>query len=67
MDEIAAAHNATVSQVALAWMLADEVISSPIIGATSLEQLEENLGTLDISLSGEEKRALDEITAWETN
>ena len=64
MDEIAAAHNATLSQVALAWMLADEVITSPIIGATSLEQLEENLGALEVKLEAGEKQALDEITAW---
>ena len=67
LDEIAAAHNATVSQVALAWMLADEVISSPIIGATSMEQLEENLRALEVSLSEEEKQVLDEMTAWRTN
>ena len=65
MDEIAAAHNATLSQVALAWMLADEVITSPIIGATSLEQLEENLGALEVMLEVDEKQALDEMAAWE--
>jgi aryl-alcohol dehydrogenase-like predicted oxidoreductase len=63
MDEIAAAHDATVSQVALAWMLADEVITSPIIGATSMEQLDENLGALDVKLTGEEKQILDKMTA----
>ena len=65
MDEIGKARNATISQVALAWMLADPVITSPIIGATSLEQLEENLGALDVKLTGEEKQTLDELTAWE--
>ncbi|MFZ5819641.1 MAG: aldo/keto reductase, partial [Chloroflexota bacterium] len=64
MDEIAAAHGATVSQVALAWMLADPVISSPIIGATSTGQLQENLGALDVKLAVEEKERLDELTAW---
>lgn len=65
MEEIAVAHNATISQVALAWMMVDEVITSPIIGATSLEQLEENLGALDVKLTVEQKQILDEITAWE--
>ncbi len=64
MDEIAAAHGATVSQVALAWMLADPVITSPIIGATSTEQLQENLGALDVKLAVEEKERLDGLTAW---
>lgn len=65
MDEIAIAHDATVSQVALAWILADPVITSPIIGATSFEQLDENLGALDVKLTVEEKGALDEMTAWD--
>jgi aryl-alcohol dehydrogenase-like predicted oxidoreductase len=50
--------------VSLAWLLADPLISSPIIGATSVEQLDENLGALDVKLAGEEKRKIDELTAW---
>jgi len=65
MDEIAAAYNATVSQVALAWMLADPVITSPIIGATSMAQLEENLGALDMKLTADEKQELNAMTAWD--
>jgi len=65
MDEIGKVHNATVSQVALAWLLADPVITSPIIGATSPEQLEENLGALEVKLTKKEKQALDDMTAWE--
>lgn len=65
LDEIAAAHQASVTQVSLAWLLADPVISSPIIGATTLEQLEENLGAVDVKLTEEERRTLDELTAWE--
>ncbi len=65
MDEIAAAHQATVAQVALAWMLADPLITSPIIGATSEEQLKDNLGALNLKLSPEEKARLDAMTAWE--
>jgi len=65
MDEIAAAHHAAVAQVALAWMLADPVITSPIIGATSVGQLNDNLGALKVKLSAEEKAELDRMTAWE--
>ncbi len=65
LDEVAQAHKATISQVALAWMLVDEVITSPIISATSLAQLQENLGALDVKLSVEEKKNLDDLTAWE--
>lgn len=66
LDEIANVHDATVTQVALAWLLADPVITSPIIGATSMEQLKENLGSLDVELTAEEKRGLDEITTWKS-
>ena len=65
MDEIAKAHNATLAQIALAWMLADPVITSPIIGATSIEQLNDNLGALNVKLSAEEKETLDKMTAWD--
>jgi aryl-alcohol dehydrogenase-like predicted oxidoreductase len=65
LDEIALAHHATVTQISLAWLLADSVITSPIIGATSLKQLEENLGSLDVKLTMEEKSELNELTDWE--
>ena len=65
LDEVAEAHKSTISQVALAWMLADEVITSPIISATSLAQLQDNLGALDLKLSLEEKKNIDDLTAWE--
>ena len=65
MDEIGAAHNATVAQVALAWMLADPVVTSPIIGATAVAQLNDNLGALNVKLSVEEKTELDKMTAWD--
>jgi aryl-alcohol dehydrogenase-like predicted oxidoreductase len=64
MDEIATSHQATLAQVALAWLLANPVITSPIIGATSLEQLDENLGVLEVKLTAEEKNALDDLTTW---
>ena len=65
LEEVALAQQATIAQVALAWLLVDPVITSPIIGATSLEQLEENLGALIVKLSAEQKQVLDEMTAWE--
>jgi aryl-alcohol dehydrogenase-like predicted oxidoreductase len=65
MDAIAAAHEATPAQVALAWLLADPVITSPIIGATSIEQLKDNLGALKVKLSAEEKQMLDQMTDWQ--
>lgn len=66
MDRIGKAHNASVSQVALAWMLADPVITSPIIGPNKMAQWTDNLGALDVSLTAEEKKQLDDATAWRT-
>jgi aryl-alcohol dehydrogenase-like predicted oxidoreductase len=66
LDEVAAKHRAKPAQVALAWLLADPVITSPIISATNLEQLKENLGALDVRLGSEDIGALNEVTAWKT-
>lgn len=52
----------SISQIALAWMLSDPVITSPIIGPRSLEQLEDNLGAAGLRLTPEEKKMLDEAS-----
>lgn len=54
----------TVSQIALAWLLTDPVITSPIIGPRTLEQLTDNLGAVGLRLTPEEKKSLDEASAW---
>ena len=59
MDDIAASHGATVPQVALAWLLAKPAVSSVIVGARKLSQLEDNLGACDVQLSQEEVARLD--------
>ncbi len=64
MEILAKGKGASVSQVALAWLLADPLITSPIIGANSPEQLKDNLGAVDVRLTPEEKSALDQATAW---
>jgi len=64
MEVIALRHKASISQIALAWMLADPVITSPIIGATSIEQLNENLGALTVKLAADEMTLLDKLTEW---
>jgi aryl-alcohol dehydrogenase-like predicted oxidoreductase len=64
MEVMALHHKATISQVALAWMLADPVVTSPIIGATSVEQLNENIGALNVKLSEDEMILLNKMTEW---
>jgi aryl-alcohol dehydrogenase-like predicted oxidoreductase len=64
MDAMAKERSASISQIALAWLLADPLIASPIIGANSTEQLKDNLGAVDIHLTPAEKTALDKASAW---
>ena len=65
MDEIARAHAKTMGQVALAWMLANPIITSPIIGANNVAQLNESLGVIGFRLSADEKKTLNDLTAWQ--
>lgn len=61
--DIAQAHAATKSQVALAWLTAQPAVTSVIIGARNLEQLRDNLGATDLHLTGEELERLSEVSA----
>jgi len=54
----------SISQIALGWLLTNPLITSPIIGPRSLEQLEDNLDSTSLRLTPEEKMALDEASAW---
>jgi aryl-alcohol dehydrogenase-like predicted oxidoreductase len=59
---IAKAHQSTVARIALAWVRAQPGVTSTIIGARRLAQLEDNLKALDIKLSAEEFGRLDALT-----
>jgi aryl-alcohol dehydrogenase-like predicted oxidoreductase len=63
LPPIAAAHGATVRQIALAWQLQGSAQSLPIPGTTSLGHLQENLQAQSITLSPQEMRAIDDIAA----
>jgi aryl-alcohol dehydrogenase-like predicted oxidoreductase len=63
LPPIAAEHGATVRQIALAWQLQGSPQSLPIPGTTSLAHLHENLQAQSITLSPQEMRAIDDITA----
>ncbi len=62
MREIAAAKGATVAQVALAWLLHQPVVTSVIVGAKRMDQLEDNLGAVNVRLSPEELERLDQVS-----
>lgn len=63
LDEVAAAHKATPSQVALAWLMARPGITAPIASATSVEQLRELTGAAALTLAQDEMAALNEASA----
>lgn len=63
VDEIARDHNATHSQISLAWLLTRPAVSSVIVGVRTMEQLEDNLGAVEIELSNDEVSRLDAVSA----
>ncbi len=66
MEAMALPRKATISQIALAWVMSDAIVTSPIIGATSIAQLNENLGAMSIHLTEGERAILDKMSAWKT-
>src|SRR4051794_29036722 len=59
VQEVASGRGASMAQVALAWLAARPQVTSVILGARTLEQLEDNLGAADLVLSEEETARLD--------
>lgn len=64
LEERGKAHQATVAQMALAWMLQRPAIAAPIIGANTIEQLTDILGTLNITLTADDIAAIDAASDW---
>lgn len=60
VQEVAQKHHTSGSQIALAWMLQKPHISSPIIGASKMEHLNQAIDALEIKLSAEEIALLEE-------
>jgi L-glyceraldehyde 3-phosphate reductase len=66
LNEVASRRGQTLAQLALAWALRDERVTSLVIGASSVEQLEQNVDTLDnLDLSEEELEEIDRQLASE--
>lgn len=59
MDQVAARHDATPAQVALAWVIARPSVTAPIVSVTSAVQLEELLRAVEIRLTDEDFAELD--------
>ncbi len=63
LGEVAREAAASQAQVALAWLLQRPTISTIFLGASSAEQLEENLDALDLQLTGDQHVRLDEVSS----
>jgi aryl-alcohol dehydrogenase-like predicted oxidoreductase len=63
MRAIAEKHKASVAQVALAWLLHQEVVTSVIIGVKSPVQLNDNLGAVNVALGKDDLKQLGEASA----
>lgn len=62
--QVAEAHHASPSQVALAWQIARPSITAPIVSATSLAQVDELAKAAELQLSGSELRLLSEVSSY---
>jgi aryl-alcohol dehydrogenase-like predicted oxidoreductase len=62
LHPMAEAKGRSVAQLALAWLLYQPAVSSVIIGANKMEQLEDNLKSVEVSFSEDELRKLDEVS-----
>ncbi|NGN69967.1 aldo/keto reductase [Streptomyces sp. A7024] len=61
LREVAQATGATVNQVVLAWLIGGDVPVVPLIGASSVAQLEESLAAADLELTAEQRARLDRV------
>ena len=60
--EIAAQADHTPAQIALAWTLQNPSVTAPVMGARTVEQLEANLGALDVEITADQLARLDEVS-----
>ena len=58
---LAEAKGCTLSQLALAWCAQQPGITSPILGPRTMEQLEDNLGALEVTVTAEDRQRIDEL------
>ena len=63
MAPIAKAHDCSAARVSLAWLLTRPVVTSVIIGARRIGQLQDNLAAVDLKLTDDEIKRLDEVSA----
>ena len=62
LQPMATAKNATVAQLALAWLLQQPAVTTVIIGANKMEQLDDNLKSVDVQFTPDELQQLDAVS-----
>lgn len=65
---LAEAHGCSISQYALAWTLANPIVTSAIVGPRTMDQFEDSLPALDVALTADDERAVDDLVppGWKT-
>jgi len=63
MRGIADKRRVSVAQIALAWLLHQKAVTSVIVGAKKIEQLDDNIGATEVRLDADELAALDKVSA----
>jgi aryl-alcohol dehydrogenase-like predicted oxidoreductase len=64
MDEVSARTGATLAQIAVAWLIAQPVVTAPIASATSVNQVEQLIAATRLTLDAEAMKLLDEASAY---
>ena len=64
LDEVAKIYNVTLTQVALAWLIARPTITAPIVSATKVEQLQDIIKSVDIKLEPDAIHLLNQASSW---
>jgi aryl-alcohol dehydrogenase-like predicted oxidoreductase len=62
LQPLAAEKGCTLSQLALAWVMAQPGVTSAIIGPRTMEQLDDNLGAVNVQLTEDDRKRIDRIT-----
>jgi aryl-alcohol dehydrogenase-like predicted oxidoreductase len=62
MRPLAQHHQVSIAQIALAWILSKEFVSTVIIGAKTMDQLRDNIASTRVQLSAEEVKLLDDVS-----
>jgi aryl-alcohol dehydrogenase-like predicted oxidoreductase len=62
LKEIAERHNTSIVAVSLSWLLSKKVVSSIIIGVSKIEQMNDNLKSVEIQLTADELALIDDLT-----